>query len=240
MLVGPLSKSESHYPAHNLEFLALKWVVTVSFQEYLYGNTFTSYSDNIPLTYVLTTTKLDAMGHRWISSLLNSISWFITNWENLTWEANALSSIPWDQSIWAEAVEAIFKDAIKGPDALVEIYACHEKAISSLILQSISVWITIVDWVQAQKVDPTIKQVITWMENKKLETVKVSEGMSLELKRYMRQRGKLHLQEGVLYLCINQARWDHNELQLVVTQEYRLEAMCEANNDRSSQSQTDA
>ena len=39
-----LSKSESHYPAHKLEFLALKWAVTESFQEYLYGNTFAVYS----------------------------------------------------------------------------------------------------------------------------------------------------------------------------------------------------
>ena len=39
-----LSKSESHYPAHKLEFLALKWAVTESFQEYLYGNTFALYS----------------------------------------------------------------------------------------------------------------------------------------------------------------------------------------------------
>ena len=34
-----LSKSKSHYPAHNLRSLVLKWAVTESFQEYLYGNT---------------------------------------------------------------------------------------------------------------------------------------------------------------------------------------------------------
>ena len=55
-----LSKSESHYLAHELEFLVLKWAVTKSFQVYLYGNTFMVYSDNNPLTYVLTTGKLDA------------------------------------------------------------------------------------------------------------------------------------------------------------------------------------
>ena len=53
-----LSKSESHYPPHKLGFLALKRAVTESFQEYLYGNTFALYSNNNPLTYVLTTTKL--------------------------------------------------------------------------------------------------------------------------------------------------------------------------------------
>ena len=30
-----LSKGESHYQAHKLEFLTLKWAVTESFQEYL-------------------------------------------------------------------------------------------------------------------------------------------------------------------------------------------------------------
>ena len=64
-----LSKSKSHYPVHKLEFLALKWAVTESFQEYLFGNTFVTYSGNNPLTYVLTTDKLDATGHRWIAKL---------------------------------------------------------------------------------------------------------------------------------------------------------------------------
>ena len=92
---------------------------------------------------------------------------------------------------------------------------------------------TIADWVQVQKVDPTINQVITWIENTKLETVKVSEEMLHELKQYLRQRGKLCLQEGVLYWHINQARWKTscNKLQLVVLQDYRLEAICGANND---------
>ena len=48
----------------------------------------------------------------------------------------------------------------------MEIYACHEKAISSLILESPPVQMTIADWVHAQKADPTINQVIIWMEKK--------------------------------------------------------------------------
>ena len=64
-----LNKSESHYPAHKLEFLSLKWAVTEKFQEYLYGKKFTVITDNNPLTYVLTTAKLDATGHRWVAAL---------------------------------------------------------------------------------------------------------------------------------------------------------------------------
>ena len=39
-------------------------------------------------------------------------------------------------------MEAIFKAAVEGPDAIMEIYACLEKAISSLI---------VTDWIQARK-----------------------------------------------------------------------------------------
>ena len=66
-----LSTSERNYPAHKLEFLALKWVVTEKFSDYLYGSHFTVLTDNNPLTYVLTTAKLDATGHRWLANLAN-------------------------------------------------------------------------------------------------------------------------------------------------------------------------
>ena len=65
-----LNKSEKNYDTHKLEFLALKWAISEQFHEYLYGATrFDVFTDNNPLTYVLTTAKLDAMGHRWVASL---------------------------------------------------------------------------------------------------------------------------------------------------------------------------
>ena len=57
-----LSKSERNYDVHKLEFLALKWAITDRFHEYHYGGTFDVYTDNNPLTYILTTAKLDAIG----------------------------------------------------------------------------------------------------------------------------------------------------------------------------------
>ena len=105
--------------------------------------------------------------------MLNSTLQFITNWQKSNVEVDVFSRIPWHQSISAEAVKAIFKVAFEGPDALMEIYTYHEKAISSLILESPPVQTTVADWVQAQKVDPTINQVVTWRENKRLETEKV-------------------------------------------------------------------
>ena len=66
-----LSKAESHYPAHKLEFLTLKWVVVEKFHKYFYGLTFDVCTDNNLLTYVLTTAKLDAASHCWVASLAN-------------------------------------------------------------------------------------------------------------------------------------------------------------------------
>lgn len=64
-----LKRSEKNYPASKLEFLALKWAITEKLHDYLYGAKFTVLTDNNPLTYALSKAKLDATGHRWLSSL---------------------------------------------------------------------------------------------------------------------------------------------------------------------------
>lgn len=64
-----LSKPEKNYSAFKLEFLALKWAITDKFSDYLLNSHFIVYTDNNPLTHILTSAKLDATGQRWASSL---------------------------------------------------------------------------------------------------------------------------------------------------------------------------
>ena len=67
-----LSDAEKNYHLHSgkLEFLALKWAITERFSDYLhYGPAFDVYTDNNPLTYVLTSAKLNAVGMRWVNEL---------------------------------------------------------------------------------------------------------------------------------------------------------------------------
>ena len=90
-----LSKAEYHYPAHKFEFLALKWVVVEKFHEYLYGLTFDMYTDNNPLTYVLTTAKLDATSHYWVASLANHNFWLHYQARKADIDADALSRVSW-------------------------------------------------------------------------------------------------------------------------------------------------
>ncbi|GFS20469.1 Pol polyprotein [Elysia marginata] len=65
-----LAKEEIRYPVHKRKFLALKWAICEKFSDYLYGAPkFTVRTDNNPLTYVLSSAKLDATGHGWLASL---------------------------------------------------------------------------------------------------------------------------------------------------------------------------
>ncbi len=64
-----LSHSQTKYPAHRLEFLALKWAVCDKFSHWLKGHVFTVWTDNNPLTYIMTKPKLDACEQRWVSKL---------------------------------------------------------------------------------------------------------------------------------------------------------------------------
>ena len=66
-----LTKAETHYPAHKLEFLALQWPVVKKFHKYLYRMTFDVYTNNSPLMYILTMAKKDAVSHHWVASLAN-------------------------------------------------------------------------------------------------------------------------------------------------------------------------
>lgn len=64
-----LSRAQTNYPAHRLEFLALKWSVCDKFSHWLKGHPFTVWTDNNPLTYILTKPKLDACEQRWVAKL---------------------------------------------------------------------------------------------------------------------------------------------------------------------------
>ena len=67
-----LTAAEKNYHIHSgkLEFLAMKWAICEQFQDYLYyAPSFVLFTDNNPLTYVLSTTKLNATGLRWVGEL---------------------------------------------------------------------------------------------------------------------------------------------------------------------------
>ena len=68
-----MNETEQRHHSNKQEFLALKWVVTEQFHEYLspYGknrNEFVVQTD-ISLTYIFSSANLDAAGQRWVAQL---------------------------------------------------------------------------------------------------------------------------------------------------------------------------
>lgn len=68
-----LSRAQKRYPAHRLEFLALKWSVCDKFSHWLKGHTFTVWTDNNPLTHIMTKPRLDACEQRWVAKLASYV-----------------------------------------------------------------------------------------------------------------------------------------------------------------------
>lgn len=126
-----LTKSEKNYSAYKLEFLALKWAVTEKFSDYLQMNHFTVLTDNNPLTYILTTAKLDATGQRWAAALgeYNFEIHYRAGTKNA--DADGLSRYPFEKeyeeqdivTVTNEAVRAVCKIAHVPP--FIEVIPCH-------------------------------------------------------------------------------------------------------------------
>ena len=67
---------------------------------------------------------------------------------------------------------AIFKAAVEGPDGSP---CLSPKGHQFPYSESPPTCMTVTEWVQAQKADPAISQITTWIEDGKCSAVKVSE-----------------------------------------------------------------
>ena len=101
----------------------MKWAITYQFHKYLYGKIFDVYTDNNPLTYVLSTAKLDAMGYQWVTGLANYNfhNHYKSGKSNV--EVDALSMIDWekcDETLQANSIQAIVAAATARDVANIE------------------------------------------------------------------------------------------------------------------------
>ncbi|KAL6471946.1 hypothetical protein MHYP_G00205960 [Metynnis hypsauchen] len=125
-----LTSSEKNYHLHSrkLEFLALKWAVTEKFRDYLYyAPTFTAFSDNNPLTYVLSSAKLNATGCRWVAELadFHFTIRYRPGKENV--DADSLSRMPTDiETVMKECTEELQSESVSATVQAVEAQQCSE------------------------------------------------------------------------------------------------------------------
>ena len=178
-----LSKSERNYDAHKLEFLALKWSITERFHEYLYGGHFEVYTDNNPLTYILTTAKLDATGQRWVASLANYNFKIFYKSGKLNVEVDALLHAYLGESTQMENVEPLIVKTMLQSKMESEINFPEEHFPERVLLKSMTVdtmlKLTQKDWVKEQMDDVDINKVVQLLKSNKLSTYKAQEIDSL-------------------------------------------------------------
>ena len=165
-----LCKTESHYPGHKLEFLALKWAVVKKFREYLYGSTFDMHTNNNPLTYILTIAKLDAASHCWVTSLSNYNFRLHYRAGKTNIDADTLLRVSWpgcmpDSSgthlkVTATAVQAVQEAALKGLVSPIEANSCNRHFLDTVQDSQQVTCMTLEDWCQAQEADPVLSLVI--------------------------------------------------------------------------------
>ena len=177
--------------------------------EYLYGSkSFEVYTDNNPLTYVLTSAKLDACGQRWVAKLANYNFTIKYKCGLSNVETDVLSRISWpevladneDLDIGLECMDTHVANAVltgsKSKSSLIESVSCSSKIIpTELNLDSGSA----IDWMKEQRADPNLSVIIKLIESGQLQKRKLYGKDSPEVKSLLRIRKGLKLVKDILY-----------------------------------------
>ena len=205
-----LKASERNYPAHKLEFLALKWSITEKFHDYLYGATFEVLTDNNPLTYVFTMAKLDATGQRWLAELTNYNFSITYRSGKHNADADGLSRLHDSNdtvTLFPDVLKAVYQSSMMVPEVkpLVETLTSetvmatvtdHTADIPDPMINSTS--LKKQDWRKAQSSDPNLSFVVDCL----IEGYKPSSQDTIQRqldKRYISEWQSYLLKEGVLY-----------------------------------------
>ncbi|KAK7912833.1 hypothetical protein WMY93_013044 [Mugilogobius chulae] len=197
-----LSTSESRYPAHKLEFLALKWSVCEKFHDYLYGSTFVVVTDNNPLTYILTSAKLDAASHRWLAALSTYDFKLQYRAGSQNRDADALSRRPHHESSDAHS--------LKEWDMVEQFTNSHVVA------------------PEKQRADSILREVIHQLETGENVPPTVRKELP-DLALLLREFSRLEIQDDILYR--RRQDGDHVSLQLVLPTDLRAVVLTSLHDD---------
>lgn len=202
-----LTPAEKNYHLHSgkLEFLALKWAVTERFRDYLYyAPHFTVYSDNNPLTYIMTTAKLDATRHRWVAELSDFNFKLQYKPGRLHSDADGLSRMPLDFEAYRRTCTKAFDtEEVK---AVVNAIGVDETAwVMSIGLDSLDVPDRVVAMIKrddislAQRQDSMIQSVLNFVARGQRPSKVERNKLSKESKIMLRDFERLHIgDDGVL------------------------------------------
>ena len=234
-----LTPAEKNYHLHagKLEFLALKWAIVEQFRDYLYyAPEFTVYTDNNPLTYVLTSAKLNATSLRWVGELADFRFDVKYRPGKSNINADTLSRQPLNIEDYIElcchqsspeVVQATICSAqLQGEGHLPwlssltdSVTAFDDNCGSPSIEQQVDVG-------QAQVLDPAISRVVHLVRTGKRPSVKESKSESKDVQRLLLEWNKLVLgSDNILY------RKTSSSKQVVLPKQLRMTIFKELHED---------
>ena len=215
-----LSNTERNYSVHKLEFLALKWAVTDRFHEYLSGGQFDVYTDNNPLTYILTSAKLDATGQCWVTSLANYDFRIFYKSGKSNVESDALSCIPRASDILIDSpsVKAIIS-AVPYTDHTD--YNYHPSDLVCKSTQTVVHKMSRDDWKTEQENNSIIGPVINVIQSKKFD----KDVFNDESKRLLCSQSHLLFRCRLLYREVLDGQLQEDKFQFILPQSYWKQAL---------------
>ena len=137
---------------------------------------FTIRKDNNPLTYILTTPNLDALGHRWVTALVgyNMKLEYLKGSDNKI--ADTLSRLP-PEKLDEEAVAELLdytrtSNKPRAKTANINVIEEGERVDQEVLVRYTQIVrqhrnfrnLANLDWVEAQRKDPVIRAVINWIK----------------------------------------------------------------------------
>ena len=169
-----LKGGEAKYHSSKLEFLALKWAITEQFREYLQYRPFTVLMDNNPLTYILKTLNLDALGHRWVTALAsyNMTIKYLKGSDNKVADALSWIETRLNPKTVTELLNHTKGGAPRAEAKDIQIIEEEERADQEVILLCITQLacqdkkfrnLHTEDWQQAQQMDLVIPHILEWL-----------------------------------------------------------------------------
>ena len=240
-----MNETEQRYHSNKQEFLALKWVVTEQFHEYLlpYGKNrkkFAVCTDNNPLTDIFSSANLDAAGKHWVAHLTsynfsfeyqkgkdNTVADFLSRMKECLPEEEVqeyLNKIPYP------GVKAVLDNAITPIEEHVE-QGVRQSSDCQQVYQEATVearpaklaTTNVTDWKLEQKEDPVLYQVVKHLRAPH-EMFKAALHKVLDKKAtaaYVKAKEQLLIKNGLLYLKTQQGQADEIVFQFVVPRRHR-------------------
>ena len=244
-----MNETEQRYHSNKQEFLALKWVVTEQFHEYLspYGknrNEFVVCIDNNPLTYIFSSANLDAAGQHWVAHLTsynfsleyqkgkdNTVANFLSWMNECLPEEEVqeyLNKIPYPgvKVVLHNATMPIEERAEQGVQPSPDCQdVCQEEMVEARPARLDTTNVT--DWKQEQKEDPVLYQVAKHLRAPH-EMFKAALHKVLDKKAttaYVKVKEQLLIKNGLLYRKTWQGLADEIVFQFIVPQRHRSAAL---------------